>query len=310
MSNDDVKHIQQALAEPFPPDTVGWKPGAVSGERCLAMPYIDARDVMDRLDAVLGVDGWEDSYQVLPDGNVVCTLQLKLGGEWISKMDVGGESDQKDEGDKRKSAFSDALKRTAVKAGVARYLYRLGAIWADYDAQKKRIKNAPQLPDWALPGNAPPPADNRQPQQSAAPAPNGKGEKTLPDLIMLWDQKGQEAGLADGQLGDAAVEQFKDRLGDDWTTWPETARGEVVGWIKTAYADQVGPLPATAEQQKELLAALHGKGETWQKLASKLKWPRNHATNALTRAQFAAGMKALESVPTPASQDKGGKGAA
>jgi hypothetical protein len=40
-------------------------------------------------------------------------------------MDVGGPSEQPDEGDRVKAAFSDALKRAAVKFGIGRYLYRL-----------------------------------------------------------------------------------------------------------------------------------------------------------------------------------------
>ena len=45
---------QERLAEPFPADVVGWKPQTVKGNRAVACgQYIDARDVMDRLDAVV-----------------------------------------------------------------------------------------------------------------------------------------------------------------------------------------------------------------------------------------------------------------
>ena len=39
-----------------------------------------------------------------------------------------------------KAAFSDALKRAAVKLGVGRYLYRLGGQWVDYDEKAKAFK--------------------------------------------------------------------------------------------------------------------------------------------------------------------------
>jgi len=64
---------------------------------------------------------------------------------------VGGQSEQPDEGDRRKAAFSDALKRAAVKFGIGRYLYRLPAQWVDYDPRKKQFARTPTLPPEALP---------------------------------------------------------------------------------------------------------------------------------------------------------------
>ncbi len=146
-----VETLTEQLAEPFDADEVKFKPGVISGNRALALPYVDARVIQDRLDEVLGVAGWQDEYECLPDGSVVCRLRLRLGEEWITKMDVGGQSEQPDEGDRRKAAFSDALKRAAVKFGVGRYLYRLEPQWVDYDSQKKKIVKPPKLLAPALP---------------------------------------------------------------------------------------------------------------------------------------------------------------
>ena len=123
--SSSVEALTEALASPFDPREVRFKPAVVSGNRALALAYVDARVIQDRLDDVLGVTGWQDEYECLPDGSVVCRLRLRLGDEWITKMDVGGPSEQPDEGDRRKAAFSDALKRAAVKFGIGRYLYRL-----------------------------------------------------------------------------------------------------------------------------------------------------------------------------------------
>jgi hypothetical protein len=106
---------------------------------------------MHRLDTVFGVGGWSDSYEVLSSGSVVCTLAVKVENEWVHKMDVGSPSSQPDDGDKLKAAFSDALKRAAVKLGIGRYLYRLQNQWADYDPQGRRFITTPALPAWALP---------------------------------------------------------------------------------------------------------------------------------------------------------------
>lgn len=167
----DTKEIAELLAEPFAENEIGFKPQATSkdGNKALACAYIDARNVMDRLDAVVGPENWQDDFTVMPNGNVVCKLSLRIGGEWIGKTDVGGESDQKDSGDREKAAFSDALKRAAVKWGIGRYLYNLPAVWCDYDSQKKQFKGTPKLPPEALPKRTAQPAP--QPAKAQPPKP-------------------------------------------------------------------------------------------------------------------------------------------
>jgi hypothetical protein len=149
--------IAEALAAPFEARDVRWKPKVVSNSRCLPVAYLDARVIMERLDAVLGLGGWQDEYQVLTDGSVLCRLSIRVDGEWITKCDVGGQSKQPDVGDRTKSAVSNALKRAAVKFGIGRYLYRLPSVWIGFDEIKKRMIGQPTLPAWALP---PDPATN------------------------------------------------------------------------------------------------------------------------------------------------------
>jgi hypothetical protein len=151
-----VHAITEALAEPFAPEEVRFKPAVVSGNRALALAYVDARAIQDRLDDVLGVAGWQDDYECLTDGSVVCRLRLRLGEEWVTKVDVGGPSEQPDSGDRVKAAFSDALKRAAVKFGIGRYLYRLPSQWLDWDAQRRQFSKTPVLPSWAMPGKGKP----------------------------------------------------------------------------------------------------------------------------------------------------------
>jgi hypothetical protein len=149
----DAEAIATALRASFAVEDVRFKPAVVSGNRALAIAYVDARAIMDRLDEVLGVDGWQDSYEMLSDGNVVCRLRLRINGEWITKVDVGSQSEGGDDGDKLKGAFSDSLKRAAVKFGCGRYLYRLPATWCAYDDSKKCFIHSPKLPSWAVPGS-------------------------------------------------------------------------------------------------------------------------------------------------------------
>ncbi|WP_439627558.1 Rad52/Rad22 family DNA repair protein [Gemmata sp.] len=164
----ELQAIQASLADPFDPKEVRFKPQMVKSNRALAMAYIDARLVQERLDAVLGVENWQDGYEFLPDGSVVCRLRLRLGGKWVAKTDVGSPSEQPDSGDRVKAAVSDALKRAAVKFGVGRYLYRIPSQWVDYDPAKKQLTQVPQLPAFALPAKQRPAAKGTAPQQQPA----------------------------------------------------------------------------------------------------------------------------------------------
>jgi Rad52/22 family double-strand break repair protein len=159
--------LAERLSAPFDPSEVKFKPQVVKGNRALALAYVDARAIMDRLDEVLGVENWQDRYELLPDNSVMCRLRVRIDGQWISKSDVGSPSEQPDGGDRLKAAFSDALKRTAVKLGIGRYLYRLPQQWADYDAQKRQFVTTPQLPDWAT---AAKPAKQPREKKSSLPA--------------------------------------------------------------------------------------------------------------------------------------------
>lgn len=148
--------IAKALAAPFDPSEVRWKPGKVSGNRAMALPYIDARLVMDRLDSALGLGNWQTVYRETPIG-VICSLSVRISGDWSVHEDFAGYSGQSDAGDKHKAAFSGALKRAAVHLGVGRYLYRLSPQWVDYDPQKRQFTKTPVLPEWARPKGQPKP---------------------------------------------------------------------------------------------------------------------------------------------------------
>jgi len=129
----------EILAEPFAVGEVQWRVEALSKEkrRALVVPYIDARSVLERLDEAVGPEGWQDTYEVLvaQEGSFAVRCRLSVLG--VSKEDVG-------EGDSLKAAFSDALKRAAVKFGVGRYLYRLEKQWVDHDPDSGRF-TPPQL---------------------------------------------------------------------------------------------------------------------------------------------------------------------
>ena len=202
-----IKEIMKALATPFAADEVKFKPQVIRGNRALALAYVDARAIQDRLDEVLGVEGWQDEYTPLPDGSVVCRLQIRLGQEWITKMDVGSPSEQPGGGDRLKAAFSDALKRAAVKFGVGRYLYRLPQIWCDYDQQKKQFLRKPSIPDFALPGPSILPTPT-----AATGAPSVQKRQSILNRGVL--SPGKKARPANGMELSRRLHEYDKRLAD------------------------------------------------------------------------------------------------
>jgi len=256
----------QALAAQFDAGEMKWKPQTVNGNRALVICYVDARVIMDRLDDVVGVDGWQDRYVCLPDGAVVCKLRVKLGGRWITKEDVGGQSEQPDEGDRRKAAFSDALKRAAVKFGIGRYIYRLKPQWMDYDPQKRQIVGTPRLPGGPAPAQQ---AKQAAPApQQAAPA-KDKPAKAMPESgrELLARLEAKEKALEAAGLCEAGelVQHIKEAGGHyghpkDITLWDEKGIALAVDEVKKfeAGARRAADAPAQPPQPAE---EVYEKGE-------------------------------------------------
>lgn len=114
--------LAAALAAEFDAAEVRTRPG----QRGVKLRYITARTVMNRLDSVLGLENWWDSFQVARDNSIVCSLSIRLpDGQVVTKQGIGVTSASVGE-DAEKGGESDALKRAAVKFGVGRYLYGEG----------------------------------------------------------------------------------------------------------------------------------------------------------------------------------------
>lgn len=123
------------LAEPFPPEAISWRLGSTTKDKSKGMPlaYIDARDVMDRMDHVCGPAGWQCEYVPMANGTTCCRIGLRLNGEWVWKSNGGSATGDVDNEKERemaeKGGYSDAFKRAAVLWGVGRYLYGMSAPW-------------------------------------------------------------------------------------------------------------------------------------------------------------------------------------
>lgn len=115
-----------ALKSEFPKERIHWRAQSVTkdGSKAMALAYIDARDVMERLDDVCGAENWQCEYSHA-EIKTICRIGIRVNDEWIWKADGAGATQVEAE----KGAISDAFKRAAVKWGIGRYLYDIPAPW-------------------------------------------------------------------------------------------------------------------------------------------------------------------------------------
>lgn len=133
----------------FPKKDIQFRLGAKTkdGTKGQAFAYLSARAIQNRLDEVMGPHNWKDHYEMIGNSCVLCTLSLKVDGEWINKQDVS-EVETKDSTPEKnafKGAVSDALKRAAVKWGIGRYIYEYEAQWVTLE--NNRLPKSLTLPE-------------------------------------------------------------------------------------------------------------------------------------------------------------------
>ena len=136
------EQIHQELSAPFSHEDVEWKIQTVSKDksRGLAVAYVTARAIQNRLDAVVGAQNWKLVFRQWHtvtdrDGNPLpsqlCTIQIFDDDrhEWLEKTDGAENTDY----EPVKGGLSDAMKRAASQWGIGRYLYKLGTPWVDVE---------------------------------------------------------------------------------------------------------------------------------------------------------------------------------
>jgi len=114
------KQIAAALAAPFEEKDLKHRPGRAG----MTFTYADARAVAQRLDDVLGIEGWQFEVKVADPirGVVHGSLVIVIDGKSTIRQDFGYPNSTQDD-EPLKSAASDALRRCAAQVGVGRSLY-------------------------------------------------------------------------------------------------------------------------------------------------------------------------------------------
>lgn len=208
-----MNDIPKRLAEPFAPNIVSFRVGPTTKDKTkgMALAYIDARDVMRRLDEVCGPENWQDEYPWSDGKRVVCRIGIKIdlgpqwdgdqarNREWVWKTDGAGDTDTEGE----KGALSDAFKRAAVKWGVGRYLYDVEAPWVEIEqrGQSYVIKQS-ELP--RLRANLPAPRRHNPAGEARAAAP-APPQPTAPPAETPFDAP--PAPIANGRVSDQKLRE-------------------------------------------------------------------------------------------------------
>lgn len=104
---------------------------------CSLLLYKNARVDMQILDETFGRFGWKRSHELI-NGRLYCTVSIydNEKGQWVSKQDVGVESNTEAE----KGQASDAFKRACFNVGIGRELYTAPKIFISLT--KDDVKNS------------------------------------------------------------------------------------------------------------------------------------------------------------------------
>ena len=125
------------LAKPFPRESIEWRVQRTTkdGTAGLALAYVNARTVQDRLNVVMG-SNWQCKH-INYGPKTICHLGLKLDGEWKWRSDGAGDTNYEAD----KGAMSDSFKRSAVMWGIGRHLYDLPSVFVKVQKdQRGQIK--------------------------------------------------------------------------------------------------------------------------------------------------------------------------
>ena len=97
-----------------------------NGVGAIMLLYKDARCDMRILDETFGITGWQRNHELI-NGNLFCNISIwdSEKQQWITKQDVGTESNT----EKEKGQASDSFKRACFNLGIGRELYTSPFIW-------------------------------------------------------------------------------------------------------------------------------------------------------------------------------------
>jgi hypothetical protein len=139
--------MKKTLTTPLTIEEIEFRVQSINAKGAIILPYKDARADMNRLDEVVGEVNWQREHKVI-NGNNYCVVSIWHPEQkhWVSKMDVGTESNT----EAVKGEASDAFKRACFNWGIGRELYDYPFIFVTLTNEEKANTKLFQykLRDW------------------------------------------------------------------------------------------------------------------------------------------------------------------
>lgn len=151
----------------------------------IVLDYVSWSQVADRLDEA--ASGW--SFEIVQLGDDWCWGRLSFGGRKFENVGYAENAEEDWKKEVLKDAVSDALKRCAASAGVARYLY-------DRDAPRGVAPTTPQRP---TPTVVKPTSVIAPHPPSESPVPEEPPELREPIPATAWDEDALPVRVMEGE---------------------------------------------------------------------------------------------------------------
>jgi hypothetical protein len=177
---DEQREFWRALTAPFPRDAYKVRDGR-GGKR---FTYLESRTIENRLDDVVGPDGW-DLEQFETSRGIISRLILEVpdgrgGLKKVSRTGGGGFRTLQDDDSSYKSGFTSSFRSAAARFGIGRDLYNQGMPGYCADLHDGRASGTPTSGH----GSGPPAPGGR-------PNGNGNGTANADSLKPPWDKPGR-----------------------------------------------------------------------------------------------------------------------
>jgi hypothetical protein len=250
------------LRRPFSPAAVKWKVQTDWGSGAVIIAYIDARLVIERLNAVCPTF-WEPRFEVVGDNLMACHLTMADGNRTLTRSDVGAGQGRTSE-DRAKAMRSDALKRAAVHYGVGVPVYSMKAVTLNVgegDGELRTMRRKKKQRDGTWQEVSVPYIDRRTEQWLSEMYEKWLGARGIPMFGPVLDH-GDEFGSAGIEEVGLPEQQGRDTLGDG------DGDGAEPGWGDKLTPEQIGKIEQVITRARSVgHAALGDRGAIQTEMA-------------------------------------------
>jgi hypothetical protein len=329
MKKPSNEELLVELEVPFSVDQILWRVTNTANNRTRGqvVPYAGPRAYTDRLNALVGPQGWTRSYETVTMNNITRTkrnAEIVTGKILVTcKVTIDGlgthsgtGEEWADEDNAMTSAEAQAFKRACSCFGLGRYFYDFDAPWVDID-DKARPKKTPTLPTWMIPekwrkgqrplGRA---VANSQPTAQSNGSSNGSDTSSHrngnPTPSSAISNKGRQNGSSNGgpkngakQEATSAPSQKGSELDKRIAALQETVGAKLYRWAMREYGHANQPhLVRDIQQKKKILDVLESATRGLRRMEAVLDRVPEQQVNALLAKLQAPPLNEIADMPT------------